>query len=106
MFDPDYNMTPPFFSTATNILLIKCNLKFESRATAVFVAMSPRYLGGKYRSRLHPRINEVDHAVFLKAEFQMHTVLSNKNGKFYTIMIYPCFSMFFDGIACLIKVWP
>ena len=42
------------FSTATNILLIKSNLKFESRATAVSVAMSPRYLGGKYRSRLHP----------------------------------------------------
>ena len=51
----DYNMMPPFFSTATNILLIKSNLKFESRATAVSVAMSPRYLGGKYRSRLHPR---------------------------------------------------
>ena len=45
---------PPFFSTATNILLIKGNLKFGSRATAVSVAMSPRYLGGKYRSRLHP----------------------------------------------------
>ena len=42
------------FSTATNILLIKSNLKFESRATAVYVAMSPRYLGGKYPSCLHP----------------------------------------------------
>ena len=28
----------------------------------------------------------------LKAEFQMHTSLSNENGKFYTTMIYPCFS--------------
>ena len=55
MFGPDYNMMTRFFSTATNILLIKNNLNFESRATAVFVAMSPRYLGGKYRSRLHPR---------------------------------------------------
>ena len=83
--------------------------------------MSPRYLGGQYRSRLHPRSrkcacqflretervksncarpassasrgdNEVDHAVCLKAEFQMHTVLSNENGKFYTPIIYPCFS--------------
>ena len=83
--------------------------------------MSPRYLGGKYRSRLHPRLrkcacqflqdtehvksncarlasfashgdNAVDHVVCLKAEFQMLTVLSNENGKFYTIMIYPCFS--------------
>ena len=83
--------------------------------------MSPRYLGGKYRSRCHPRLrkcacpflrqtervksncarsvssdshgsNEVDHAVCLKVEFQMHTVLSNENDKFYTTMIYPCFS--------------
>ena len=109
------------FSTATNILLIKCNLKFESRATAVSVVMSPRYLGGKYHSRLHPRSrkmrvlvfagdwaceielrqtgvicfrgdNEVDHAVCLKAEFQMHAALSNENGKFCTIVIYPCLS--------------
>ena len=36
--------------------------------------------------------NEVDHAVCLKVEFQMHTVLSNENGKFYTTMIYACFS--------------
>ena len=115
-----YTMMPPF-STATNILLIKRNLKFESSATAVSVAMSPRYLGGKYRSRLYPRSrkcacqflretervkskcatpvssasrgdNEVDHAVCLKVEFHMHTVLSNENGKFYTTMIYPCFS--------------
>ena len=108
-------------STATNILLIKSNLKFESRTTAVSVAMSPLYLGGKYRSRLHPRLrkcvcqflqetehvksncarpassafhgdNEVDHVVCLKAKIQLHTVLSNEKGKFYTTMIYPCFS--------------
>ena len=36
--------------------------------------------------------NEVDHAVCLKAKFQMHTVLSNEDGKFYTTMIYPCCS--------------
>ena len=83
--------------------------------------MSPRYFGGKYRSRLQPRSrkcacrflretervksncarpasaashgdNEVDHLVCLKAEFHMHAVLSNENGKFYTTMIYPCFS--------------
>ena len=106
------------FSTTTTILLIKSNLKFESRATAVSVATSTR---DKYRSRLHPlakmrlpflretgRVksncarpassasrgdNEVDHALCLKAEFQMHTVLSNENGKFvYTAMLYPCFS--------------
>ena len=27
-----------------------------------------------------------------KVEFQMHTILSNANGEFYTTMIYPCFS--------------
>ena len=55
---PDYNIITwchHFFSTATNILLIKSNFKFESRATTVSVAISPRHLGGKYRSRLHPR---------------------------------------------------
>ena len=36
--------------------------------------------------------NEVGHALYSKAEFQMHTALSNENGKFYTTMIYPCFS--------------
>ena len=36
--------------------------------------------------------SEVDHTVCLKAEFHMHTVLSNENCKFYTIMIYLCFS--------------
>ena len=56
MFDPDYNMMPPFFySNQYSLIFIKRNLKFESRATAVYVAMSPRYLGGKYRSRLHSR---------------------------------------------------
>ena len=50
----DHEGAATIFSTATNILSIKSNLKFESRTTAVFVAMSPRYLGGKYRSRLHP----------------------------------------------------
>ena len=117
----DYNMMPLFFSTATNIPLIKSNLKSESRATTVSAAVSPRYLGGKCRSRLHPRSrkcacqflretervksncarpassasrgdNEVDHAVCLKVEFQMHTVLSNGNVKFYTTMVHPRFS--------------
>ena len=43
------------FSTATNILLIRSNLKFESRATVVSVTLPPRYLGGKYHSHLHTR---------------------------------------------------
>ena len=43
------------FPTATNIMLIKSNSKFKSRANTVLVAMSPRYLGGNYRSRFHPR---------------------------------------------------
>ena len=36
--------------------------------------------------------SEIDHAVCLKAEFQMHTALTNENDKFYTTMIYPCSS--------------
>ena len=83
--------------------------------------MSPRYLGGSIavastpghenapdsfcrilsmwnrtapdRGHLLPvGTNEVDHVVCLKVEFQMHTVLSNENGKLYTTMMYPCFS--------------
>ena len=45
----------PFPFVSTKILLIKSNLKLESRAIAVGVAMSPRNLGGKYRCRPHPR---------------------------------------------------
>ena len=37
-------------------------------------------------------LNEVDHAVCLKAEFQRRTALSNEIGKFYTTVIYPCYS--------------
>ena len=39
------------FSTATHILLIKRNLKFESRATAVSIAMSPSITVAPPRSR-------------------------------------------------------
>ena len=113
VFDPNYSMLPPFSPTATHILLIKSNLKFESRATAVSIAMSSHYLGGKYRSRLHPRSrkcecqffvgdwacesncakpmspasrgdNKVDHVVCSTAESRMPTVHLNENGKFYT----------------------
>ena len=48
-------MMPQFPSVSTYILLIKNQLKLESRAIAVGVAMSPRNLGGKYRCRPHPR---------------------------------------------------
>ena len=56
IFDPEYNMMPTFFSVATNILLIKSNLKFWSRATTVYVTMPPRNFDGKYHSRLQPRL--------------------------------------------------
>ena len=90
-----------------NILLMKSNSKFESRATAVSVTMSPRYRGSKYRSRLHPRSRKCACQFFLRetgrvksncarpassAKLQRHTALSNENDKFYTTMIYPCFS--------------
>ena len=120
MFDPDYNMMPPFFPQQP----IFCSLKAieslnrkESQsplpchhvisAASIAVASTPfaerrvLVLAGDWACEieLHQTAssascgdNEVDHAVCLKAEFQMHTVLSNENGKFYTTMIYPCFS--------------
>ena len=42
-------------------------------------------------------------------EIELRQTLPNENDKFYTTMIYLCFSRsvcFFDGIACLMKVWP
>ena len=110
------------FYHSKNILLMKSNLKFESRATAVSVAMSPRYSGGKYRSRLHPRSRKCACQFFCgrlgvwnrtapdrrrllpvattklimrcvyKLNFRYTLSFSNENDKFYTTMIYPCFS--------------
>ena len=106
-----------YWSLTTNILLIKSELKLESRASAVHVAMSPRNLGGKYRCR--PNIGSLKYAchfwhetervhrtaprlslsvwrqlcrsvVCVKAEFLSHTAFSYKNGEFYTTMTYPC----------------
>ena len=37
--DPDYNMMPPIFFVTTKFLLIKSNLKFESRPIAVRIVM-------------------------------------------------------------------
>ena len=111
-----------FFPQQPIFCSLKSNLKFELRETAVYVAMSPcvilvagiavasipgrknvseSFLQETVRVKLNcarrtssasHEDNEVDHAVCLKAEFQMHTYLSNENGKFYTTMIYPCFS--------------
>ena len=116
--NPDYNMMQQYPSLSSNILLIKSKLNLESRAFAVRVAMSPRYLGSKYPRRPHPSLRKckhlflfffsgrrvcwsncfraassfgdsvVDRAVFLKAEFLWHTILSNENGAFYTYDIY------------------
>ena len=131
MFDPNYNMMPPYFSTATDILLIKINLKFESRATAVSVATSPRYLRGKYSSRPHPRsrkcacqfLQETERVksncfpwrqrgwscgVFKSWISDAHCpsqrkwqVLHN-----YDISVLQQVGIFFNGIACLVKDWP
>ena len=159
------------FSTATNILLIKSNLKLESRATAVYVALSPCYLGGKYRSRseLYPRsrkwacqfLRETEHVksncdrpalsastlppvakmrmpVFAgdwACEIELRQTgaicfpwrqrswscgvfkswISDAHCPFqwkwqvlhnYDISVLQQVGMFFDGIACLMKVWP
>ena len=53
--------------------------------------------------------NEVDHAVCLKAEFQRRSVLSNEKAsstQLYDISVLQQVAMFFNGIACLMKVWP
>ena len=49
--------------------------------------------------------NEADHLVCLKIEFQMHTVLSNEHGEFYTTMIYLCFSRSVYFSMGLMKDW-
>ena len=124
------------FSTATNILLIKSNLKFESRATTVSIAMSPRYRGGKYRSRLHPRSRKCACQIFAgdwACEIELRQTgvicypwrqrswscgvftswISDARCPFqwkwqvlhnYYISVLQQVSMFFDAIACLMKV--
>ena len=125
-------------STATNFLLMKSNLKFESRATAVSVAMSPRYRGGNYRSRLHPRSRKWACHILretLKWEIELRQTgvicypwrqrswscgvftsrISDAHCAFqwiwqvlhnYDISVLQHVGMFFDRIACLMKVWP
>ena len=119
-------------------MLIKSYLKFESRATTVCVAMSPRHLGGKYRSRLHPPVAKMRVQIFAgdwtwEIELCQTIVIgfpwrrrSWSCGVFkswisyahcpfqwkwqvlhnYNISVLQQVGMFFDGIACLMKVWP
>ena len=105
---PIITWCPSFPFASTNVLLPKSKLKFELRAIAVGVLMSPRNLGSKYRCRPQPgresarasfmreaeRVNRTaperrHRLTCLKAEFLWHTVLSNENGGFYTYGIYP-----------------
>ena len=46
--------------------------------------------------------NVVDHVVCLKVEFLSHTTISNKNGDFYAIMIYP----YLNRSVCLLMGSP
>ena len=121
MFDPDYNMMPPIFLQQPILCSLKAieSLNREQpqsplpchhviAVASIGVASTPcrenardSFCGrlGVWNRTAPDRAssasrgdNEVDHAVCLKAEFQMHTALSNENGKFYTTMIYPCFS--------------
>ena len=69
---PVTKMRVPFFFAGD------CACEIELRQTRVICYM--------WRQRV------VNHAVCLQAEFQIHAVLSNENYKFYTTMIYPCFS--------------
>ena len=65
MFDPDYNIDATIFSHSHDILLIKSNSKFESRAIAVYVAMSPRYLVASIAVASIP-VQENAHASFCR----------------------------------------
>ena len=128
MFDPDYSKMQPFFHsyqysarwTQFKVWIesnhsLRCHVTTLSwwqvsqshpgrqKARASFcernrTAKSNCARPASSASRGH---NEADHAVCLKVEFHMLTVLSNEYGKFYTTMIYPCFS----GSVCLMKVW-
>ena len=107
------------FSTATNILLMKSNLKFESKAIRCHVitlswrqvSQSPpppvtkmrvpvffRETGRVKSNCARPASsatrgdNEVDHAMCLQAEFHMYNAHSYEDDKLYTTMIYPCYN--------------
>ena len=104
MFDPDYNMMPPFFpqqpifcSLKQFKVWIESNRSLRCHVTtlswwqvsqSLFLRETGRVKSNCARptSSASRGDNEVDHAVCLKA------VLFNENGKFYTTMIYPCFS--------------
>ena len=80
-----------FFSSATNILLIKSNLKRETERVKLNCA--------RPASSASRGDNEV--------EFQMHTVQWKLQVLHtYGISVVKQVGMFFDGIACLMKVWP
>ena len=51
--NPGYNIILKHHSIATNILLMKGQLKLHTKANAVRVAMSPSNLGGEYQSDPH-----------------------------------------------------
>ena len=117
MFDPDYNMMPPFFhsnqysahekqfkvwiesnrSLRCHVTTLSWRQVWQSPPPPVTKMRVPVFCGrldvwNRTASSATRGDNEVDHAVCLQAEFQMHTVLSNENDKFYTTMIYLCFS--------------
>ena len=120
MFDPDYNMIPPFAHSNQYYahwrqfkVWIESNHSLRCHVTTLTwwqVSQLPPPPVTKCAcqflretecvksscARPAPSAfrgdNKVDHAVCLKAGFHMHTVISNENGKFCTTMIYPCFS--------------
>ena len=134
MFDPDYNMMPPFFSSATNIqfkVWIESNRSLRCHVTTLSwwqVSHSP----------LLPQIAKMRVPVFAgdwacKIELRQAGVIcfpwrqrswscgvfkswiSDAHCPFqqkwqvlhnYDISVLQQVGMFFDGIACLMKVWP
>ena len=118
MFDPDYNMMPPFFSTATNILLIKAiqNLNREQPQSplpchhVILVAsITVAFFAGDWACEIELRQTDVicvpwrqqgwSCGVFKSCPFQWKwQVLHN-----YDISVLQQVGMFFDGIACLTR---
>ena len=102
-------------SLATNTLFINSNWTFESTAIRVRHAWTFLLEIELVKSSVqdwHLLLDEIEvhNVLCLKAEFLMHNVVSNKDGTFYTGMMYPTHTSagryFLNWIACLLTVRP
>ena len=118
---PDYNMMPQFFSTATNILLTK---RFGARATTSeslpppVAKMRVLVFVGDWACEIELRQTGVICFPWRQRSWScgvFKSWISNAHCPFqwkwqvlhnYDISVLQQVGMFFDGIACLMKVWP